>query len=160
MKRLVRHGSVSPDGESRLALPKTSQKASSCTPLNPPVLTTGGTRRTAHGRDADASAKCADDPSATARCSAPRRGPKGRVVKRQLFGESLISCGHRSINWHLSTLYCFNDIAHIAWGVQEKAERSPDARHRGSRGIHCAGIKVDFATLKNPDASIRATVLE
>ncbi len=100
---------------------------------------------------------CADDASTTARCSAPRRGPKGRLGRHQLFGESVVAFGHRALNCYLSTLDVFCDLAHIEWTFQEKANRSPDARHLGSRGMDSTEIKFDFAKLRNPDASIWAT---
>ena len=121
MKRLVCHRPISPDGESLLALLKSNQKASPCTPLLPPVLATGGMRQRHTKASLSLRTVCADDASTTARCSAPRRGLKGRLVGQQLFGERLVSYGHRPINGRLSTLYTFYYLAHIEWAFQGKA---------------------------------------
>ena len=159
MMWFVAHGSVSPNGESLLALPKSNQKASPSTPLLPPVLATGGTRRRHTKASLSLRTVCADDASTTARCSAPRRGLKGRLVRKQLFGEGLDLCWRRPINGHLSTLGFFYGLAHIKWAFLEKAACSHEGAKRipGSRDVRSAGIKFHFTTLRNPDASIRAT---
>jgi hypothetical protein len=148
--------SMAARGQSLLALPKSNQKASPCTPLLPPVLATGG-RRTNRPMARYPRAVGSWCDATTARCSAPRRGLKGRLERRQLFSESLIACGLRPINRHLSIYGIFGHGALIQWDFQRKAACSPDARHPGSGGIHSTEIKFDFAKLRNPDASIRAT---
>ncbi len=77
MMWFVGHRPISPSGESLLALPKSNQKASPCTPLHPPVLATGGMRQRHTKASLALRTVCADDASTTARCSAPRRGLKG-----------------------------------------------------------------------------------
>lgn len=81
-------------------------------------------------------------------------------ARQQLCGESVVSSGLRLINGHLSTLCTFGAVAHIEWVFQEKDARSSEAEKRipDSGDMHTAGSKFDFTTLKNPDASIRATV--
>ena len=182
MMWFVGHGSFSPEGESlsfrltrfahksprcfAVAVPTSNQKASPCTPLLPPLLAehakAGGMRQRRTKASLSLRTVRADDAGfysfATARCSGPQSRPKGRLVRQQLFGKSLVSYGHKTINWHLSTLGIVGNLAHMKWAFQEKAVRRPDARHPGSSGIHCTGIKVDFAKLRNPDGSIRAKV--
>jgi len=143
-------------GQSLLALPKSNPKASPCTPLLPPVLATCG-RRTNRPMARDPRAVGSWCDAWTARCSAPRRGLKGRLTKQQLFAESLIEYGLKAKNRRLSTFSNFPCLAHIQWTFQEKAVCSPDASHPGSRGIHSTGIRFGRAKLRNPDASIRAT---
>ena len=157
MMWFVAHRSISPEGESLLALPKSNQKASPCTPLLPAVLATGGMRIATIG--AIRSRVCADDACTTARCSAPRRGLKGRFVEQQLCGKSLFSYGHRPINGKLSTLDVFSDLAHIEWTFQEKAACSLEGakRIRGSCDVHSVGIKFDFAKLGSSGAIIPVT---
>ncbi len=135
---------------------KVGKKASPCTPLLPPVLATGGMRQLRTLASLALRRMCADDASTTARCCAPRRGLKGRLVWHQLFGKSLFSHGLNRVNRYVSTLCTFCHLALIEWALQEKAACSPDARHADSRGIHSSGIKFDFAKLRNPDASSRA----
>ncbi len=152
----VCYGSVSPDGELLLALPKSNQKASPRTPLLPPVLATGG-RRTNRPMARYPRAVGSWCDAWTARCSAPRRGLKGRLERQQLFAESLIEYGRIPLNRHLSIYCLFDACALIQRAFQRKAACSPDARHPGSRCIYSAGIKFDCAKLRNPDASFRAT---
>ncbi len=78
---LARHSLISPEGESLLALPKSDQKASPCTPLHPAVLATGGMRQRHTKASLALHTVCADDASTTARYSAPRRGLKGRLPR-------------------------------------------------------------------------------
>ena len=136
---------------------KVGKKASPCIPLLPPVLATCGMRIATIG--AIRSRMCADDASTTARCSAPRRGLKGRLESKQLSAENLIACGLMPLNKHLSIYGLFGHGALIQRAFQRKAASSPDARRPGSRGIHSTGIKFECAKLRNPDASIRATTL-
>ena len=136
MKRLVCQRPISPNGESLLALPKSNQKASPCTPLHPAVLATGGMRQRHTKASLTLRTVCADDASTTARCSASRRGLKGQLVGPQLFGEILISCGHKAVNGYLSTLSLFGDLAHIKWVFQEKVECSLDASIQPTQTEH------------------------
>jgi hypothetical protein len=149
--------SIAARGQSLLALPKSNQEASPCTPLHPAVLATSGTRQRHTKASLTLRTVCADDASTTARCSAPRRGLKGRFVGQQLFDEILAEYGLISTNANLSTIDGISDLAHIEWAFQGKAACSPDARHPGSYGVHSNGNKFDFARLRNPDASIPAT---
>ena len=57
---------------------KVTKNASPCTPLHPPVLTTGGMRQRHTKASLTLRTVCADDASTTARCCAPRRGLKTR----------------------------------------------------------------------------------
>ena len=131
MRWFAGHGSFSPEGESLLALPKSNQKAGACTPLHPPVLATGGTRPRHTKASLSLRTVCADDASTSARCSAPRRGLKGRLASKQLFVESLIAFGLRALNCRLSTSGVVTDLAHIKQGFQGKAACKSDANIRG-----------------------------
>ena len=84
----------------------------------------------------------------------------GRLAGQQLCDESHTSLGLWPINGRLSTLGAFYDLAHTEWVFQEKDAFSQKAAKRipDSRDMHSTGIKFDFTTLKNPDASIRVTV--
>ena len=164
MMWFVGHRSISPSGESLLALPKSNQKASPCTPLLPPVLPVhtkaGGTRQRHTKASLSLRTVCADDASTTARCSAPRRGLKGRLVRKQLCGESLASYGLERVNRYLSILGFFCDLALIEWAFQEKADKSRDAATtlRGPRNARSARIKFNDTEPRNSDAGIRATL--
>ena len=71
--------SMAARGQSLLAFaPKVTKSACPCTPLHPAVLATGGRHWTSHGHDACASSIVRCSAATTARCSAPRRGLKGR----------------------------------------------------------------------------------
>ena len=148
MMWFVGHRPISPSGESLLALPKSNQKASPCTPLHPPVLATGGMRQRHTKASLALRTVCADDASTTARCSAPRRGLKGRLNRKQLFAESLISLGLRLTNRHLSTSGIFRAFVLIQWSFQEKAACSLEPCHSGSREGRSVRIKVDSARLR------------
>lgn len=50
----------------------------------------------------------------------------GQLAQHQLFGEKVVSYGHRPINGHLSTLRTFGAVAHIEWVFREKAANSSD----------------------------------
>ena len=77
--RLRRARSMAARGQSLLAIAqKVTKNACPCTTLFPAVLATGGRHWTSHGRDADASPIVRCSAATTARCSAPRRGLKGR----------------------------------------------------------------------------------
>ena len=156
----VCHRPISPNGESLLALPKSNQKASPCTPLLPPVLATGGMRQRHTKASLALRTVCADDASTTARCSAPRRGLKGRLVRKQLFAESLIQLGLKRKNRHLSTSGVFSKLAHIEWRLREKDACVLDAANclPGSREAHVADIKFGFVKLTDLDAGARAKV--
>ena len=159
MKRLVCHRPISPDGDLLLGIAqKVGKKASPCTPLHPPVLTTGGTRQRHTKASLTLRTVCADDASTTARCSAPRRGLKGQFVRQQLFRKSLVSYELNRLNRYLSTLSIFTDLARIEWALQVKDARTSDGAKRipGSRDMHSTGIKFDVTKLRSPDASIRA----
>ena len=81
---------------------KVGKKASPCTPLLPPVLAehanAGGMRVATI--DAMRPSRCADDAGfysvATARCSAPRRGLKGRLEVKQLYAQSSVRWAPRA----------------------------------------------------------------
>ena len=81
---------------------KVGKKASPCTPLLPPVLAehanAGGMRIATI--DAMRPSRCADDAGfyfvATARCSAPRRGLKGRLEVKQLYAQSSVGWAPRA----------------------------------------------------------------
>ena len=67
-------------GQSLFAIAqKVTKNACPCTPLHPAVLATGGMRQRHTKASLTLRTVCADDASTTARCSAPRRGLKGRI---------------------------------------------------------------------------------
>ena len=136
---------------------KVGKKASPCTPLHPAVRTTGGMRQRHTKASLALRTVCADDASTTARCSAPRRGLMGRLVRQQLFGSSIASYGHRYINRHLSTLRVFDDLARIEWAFQQNVARSPDARIRGTRARHAA-VEFDFTKLRDLYGSVEVAI--
>ena len=78
--RLQPARSMAARGQSLLPIAaKVTKSACPCTPLHPAVLATGGRPWTPHGRDAYASPIVRCSAATTARCSAPRRGLKGRM---------------------------------------------------------------------------------
>ena len=80
MTRLPPSRSMAARGQSLFAIAqKVTKNASPCTPLHPAVLATGGRHWTSHGRDTYASPIVRCSAATTARCSAPRRGLKGRI---------------------------------------------------------------------------------
>ena len=97
---------------------KVGKKASPCTPLLPPALATGGMRQRHTNASLSLRTVCSDDASTTARCSAPRRGLKGRLVGQQLFVESLIPYGQGPTKRCASTFVVFASYPHMRWALQ------------------------------------------